>query len=323
MIPHSSPWITSDDINSVHKVILSRMIAQGEKTNFFEKKIAEYTKQKYALSTSSGQSAITLALRILKVGAGDDVMLPTYVCRSVLDAITILGANPVFCDIGENWCMTEKTVESALTPSTRAIIAVHMYGIPCDVLSISKFGIPIIEDSCQFLCPEAGKFGDLSVLSFHATKCIATGNGGMLLSREIPIQSVENYADRLSDFQSALGLSQLERYGEMLKRRQKIANIYNDTIPQKYLPNIKKSMYFRFPVLTQQSFEEISSKFLKHEIVVRRGVDSLLHRIVDMDDSQFPISVNKFNKTVSIPIYPALDEKQINKISIASAEILV
>jgi perosamine synthetase len=315
MIAHSKPWVTAEDIDAINNVLHSGMIANGDITALFEEQMAAYTSHKYAVSTSSGRSALILALTMLNVGKADQVILPSYVCSSVLEAILFLGAQPIFCDIGENWCMTKENVVKVITKDTKAIIGVHIFGIACDIEEIATLGIPVIEDSCQYLCSETGKHADFTILSFHATKCLSTGTGGMLLSRHRPLGLIQPYADRLSNMQAALGISQLHKYETMLKYRQAIAKIYDEKIPALYKKNVEKNIYFRYPITVISQYEKVASIFQQHGVTVRRGVDALLHRLYHLPDSAFPNSLTRYNTTISIPIYPALTEPEIETIT--------
>lgn len=130
-----------------------------------------------------------LALKALGVGQTDEVILPTYVCRSVIEAIFTVGARPVLCDIGNEWTITAETVATKVTPRTAAIIVVHIFGIRTDTASLERFDVPIIEDACQAFTAKAIETGrdtggSVAVLSFHAIKCLTTGEGEMAVSND-------------------------------------------------------------------------------------------------------------------------------------------
>ena len=159
------------------------------------KKVAEFASAKFGFAVSSGSSAIILALKCLGVGPGDGVILPTYVCRSVLEAVYTVGGVPELCDVNEFGVMDVNTISRAISKKTKTIIAVHIFANPCNIDELRVFGLPIIEDACQALglkTPNgnAGSRGDIGILSFHATKCITTGEGGMLLTNDPGIAGV-------------------------------------------------------------------------------------------------------------------------------------
>ncbi len=327
MISHSLPWITDQDYTAVKQVLESGIIAQGAKVREFEKALAQYTGALDAVACGSGTAALLLALLALNVGKGDEVILPTYTCHSVSDAVKVTGASPILCDVGKHWNMTYETVAQKVSPRTKAIIVVHIFGISADTASFLDFGLPIIEDCCQTLGGKhhggAGTIGTFGVYSFHATKCLATGEGGAVTSEKTElIEKIRRIKDAnivpslMTDIQAALGLSQLSRYDEFIRRRLSLANRYIDRLPDHLISTIKsikdRSIFFRFPLRFSggMKFEEIQQKFAKQEIVVRHGVDELLHRKCGLPDDEFPEAVMTFNETVSIPIYPRLTQEQ-------------
>ena len=337
IIPHSRPWIVEDDYSAVSAVLRSGMIDQGNLTKEFEKSVSNQLGVNGGVAVSSGTSALILALHVIGVKSETEVILPTYVCRSVMEAIQVFGAKPVFCDVGTEWAMTPHSVEDCITEKTSAIIAVHIFGIPVDVQSMMEFGLPVIEDSCQALGTEvggkpSGAVGTVGVFSFHATKCIATGEGGMMVSsndifiekartmRDLGSASLPRVAAPFTDFQAALGLSQLKRYPDFLDRRRLIRDAYvnayrgtheNISVWRDYTKN---PYLFRLPLKMSRGFEEAHREFLRHGIQVRRGVDTLLHRETGLSDNLFPNSINLFNATVSIPFYPALQDVEIERL---------
>lgn len=326
MIPHSRPWINEADRKSVESVLASGMIAKGHITREFERKISDYLGVNYAVAQSSGTAALVLALRTLEIGQDDEIILPTYVCRSVLEAVLSVGATPVLCDVDKTGVITAGTVAPHITSDTKAIIAVHIFGHPCDLQVLRHQGIPIIDDACQAFGlavdgPMAGAMGDIGILSFHATKCLTTGEGGMLVTHNktwaerarkladgSAAPSLRNVAP-LSDLQAALGLSQLGRYSDFLERRIELRHQYTEAA-QRYGIAIgfpeQSNMLFRFTFRSEQPFETLQKGFCEHGISVRRGVDELLHRTLELNDTAFPMAVHLYQQTVSVPFYSSL-----------------
>lgn len=326
MIPHSRPWITETDQLSVQSVLASGMIAQGEKVLQFENAVCNYLGVRYAVTQSSGTAALVLALRTLDIGHNDEVILPTYVCRSVLEAVLSVGARPVLCDVDDTGVVTTVTIDPHITSKTKAIIAVHIFGHPCNLEGLKQMGIPVIGDACQAfglningLMSEA--FGDIGILSFHATKCLTSGEGGMLvtcnkawgerarqLAEGSTSPSLRNVAP-VSDLQAALGLSQLGRYSDFLNRCNELRCQYTKEAQRlgiKIGDPAKSNMLFRFTLRTDQLFEIVQAKFREQGVSVRRGVDELLHRTLGLSDSLFPIAVRLYEQTISVPFYPSL-----------------
>jgi UDP-4-amino-4-deoxy-L-arabinose-oxoglutarate aminotransferase len=323
------------DTEALLAVMQTGMIARGAAVSEFETTIADYLGLKGGVATSSGTSALVLGLKSLGLEPGDEVILPTYVCRNVWDAVVHVGATPVLCDVGEDWSLDCSTVLPCLSSKTKGIIVVHMFGISVDIEALASLRIPIIENIAQAFGAEtdgrkAGTFGQLAVCSFHATKCLTTGEGGMVLSNDGAIlgkiRSVQALAP-MSDIQAAIGTSQLRQYASFLHRRREIAEAYFDSLDQ--FPGVcmparlrSRSMFFRFPLRTTIPFATMKEECEKAGISVRRGVDSLLHRIAGFLPASFPRAEARFAETLCIPIYPALADNEVAYIAEVSREIL-
>jgi perosamine synthetase len=330
MIPHSKPYINWKDIQSVQKIMKTGLIARGDKVSEFEKAVSAYLKLRRGFATGSGTAALILALKALKVGNGDEVILPTYVCHSVFDAIRMVGAKPVLCDVGKHWNMTIGTVAQVFSKRTKAIVVVHIFGIAEDARPFKRFNVPIIEDCCQTFGGSVngrlvGTIGDICILSFHAIKCLTTGEGGMALSnndeinnRMQTIVATNRIASPMTNIQASLGLSQIARYSTMLNKRRLLATKYIQYLPHEIVANIAKvahrSMFYRFPILIRGDFDKIREYCEKKGFAVRKGVDSLIHRKQKISDERFPTATKLFNTTLSLPIYPALSSLELNKI---------
>jgi len=334
LIPHSKPWIHDSDLQAVGTVLRSHMIALGTTTRTFERAVSAECCAIDGVCQSSGTAALLLALRTLGVGAGDEVVLPTYVCRNVVDAIAATGAAPSFADVDELGLLTISTARSALSSRTRAVIAVHLFGNSCDIEGLRTLGHPVIEDACQAVGMEshgrkAGSRGDLAVLSFHATKMLTTGEGGMvvsahprLLDRARALTSPSQHPSPsvfapMSDLQAALGLSQLQRLATMLDRRRAIAKRYDEAlvgIPETTLPADRSNCIFRYTFRSGRGFTALEAHFNRYGVCVRRGVDALLHRSRGEDDARYPIATRLLETTVSLPCYPALTDPALDRV---------
>ena len=332
IIPHSRPWITNSDINIVNDILCSGMVSKGSMVNKFEELVKSYTGARGAIALGSGTAALILGLNVLGVRKGDEVILPTYVCRSVLEAVLNTGGIPILCDVNEKGTITADSVEPLLTEKTKVIIAVHIFGHSCDIKDIKNFNIPVIEDACQAFGLKikgkpAGGLGDLGILSFNGTKCLTTGEGGMLLlnhagERDYAYDnslnkkiSLSNRLTPMSDIQASLGLSQLSRYDQFVKRRLQLRTQYDQTCDKSGL-NIGgdpiSNMLFRYTIRTLSEFEIIQNYFQKQGVSVRRGVDELLHRILGFKDESFPTASRLFKQTVSLPFYPGLKDEEFD-----------
>lgn len=318
------------------------MIGQADTTAKFEEVLSGWVDGAGGVAVGSGAGAILLALTALGVKAGDEILLPTYVCTSVAEAVISAGARPVLCDVGKDWILTPETVASSLTPKTKVIIAPHLYGIYADISGIKRLGLPVIEDCAQAvgMVKQHAIQGDLAVFSFHPTKCLSTGEGGMVVGRDPKVISKlselrdgsgdavkERFFSPLSNMASALGLSQLARYQRGLDRRVDIAQRYKRFF-EEILPSainhdaLSNSMYFRFPIVLKGGLDKCVDQFYQRGIIVRRGVDRLIHRVKGQPDSTFPNACELFATTVSLPIYPSLTEKEVGVVIKACQEII-
>lgn len=341
MIPHSKPWITDADRRALDEVLGAHMLAQGERTQQFETALSEWVGGEGGVAVGSGSAALVLALMALEIGEGDEVVLPTYVCSSVLEAVLTVGAIPVLCDVGSNWVVTDENVASALTSRTKALIVPHMYGIFADIASFKRFGLPIVEDCAQALHYRGKRpiGGDIAVFSLHPTKCLTSGEGGMVVTRySALLAAMRSIRDGtgtashgrlfspMSDLAAALGLSQLSRYHEALDRRRVLANRYTAALepllPDSFRNHVARDgMYFRYSVKVTGGLDTCLDRFAQHGVCVRRGVDKLLHRFRGESDANFKMAVRLFETTVSLPLYPALTDEEHAICVNAAAEI--
>ena len=332
-IPHSSPWISEGDTSAVAATLRSGMVAEGSLVKSFERHCADYLGLPYTWATGSGQAALIRALVALGVGAGTQVVMPSYVCRAVADAVHATGATPVYCDVGDDWCLNPQTVAAVITPKTAAIVAVHPFGIIADIKPLLGFGLPVVEDCCQCFSPRVGYLGAAAVFSFHGTKCLTTGEGGMVATASPSVaeriaKSMKNHPEssRMSDLQAALGISQLTHYEEILQRRQTMAKQYTEVLSRHLTRRVRhvadRSIFFRFPLSLTCGFDSIVEDFGRRGIHVRRGVDALLHRKAGLSDELFPKSIELFFTTISLPFYPALNDLNVQHVLGTATEIL-
>jgi perosamine synthetase len=219
----------------------------------FKKAFGDYLGMPYVIPTSSCTGALHMALAALDVGAGDEVIVPDVTWIASVSPITYLGATPVLVDIlPDTWCIDPAAIERAITPKTRAIICVHIYGNLCEMDEImaiaKKYNLPVIEDTAEALGSKykgrmAGSIGDMSTFSFHGTKTITTGEGGALAVRDKALfdklSILEShgrdpkvakqfwserigYKYKMSNIEAALGLAQIERIEELVERKREI-----------------------------------------------------------------------------------------------------
>lgn len=340
-IPHSKPYLDTNDINSVIEVIRSGHLAEGEIVAKFETQISHYIGQKDGVATNSGTSALHLSLIAFNIKKGDEVIVPSYVCTALLNVIKYLEAIPVIVDVNlEDFNINVQDIERKITSKTKVIIVPHMFGLAANIHEILEFEIPIIEDCAQSIGAEycdkkVGSFGDLSIFSFYATKMICTGEGGMVLSnskdliekiRDLHNYDFKNdykvrYNYKLTDLQAALGISQLNHLPHFIDKRQGIAKIYNEELKGSNLilpvhSSEKKHIFYRYVVLTDncKNIEPIFHKLRIKGVTCTKPVDIPLHRICNFSSKNYPNTEMLFNNAISIPIYPMLNDEEITHI---------
>lgn len=250
MISIAGPLIGDEEIKAVNDVLASGNLSAGAKTAELEKDFAKYCGTKHALALNSGTAAIHAALHAAGIGEGDEVITVPFSFIATVNPILMLGARPVFVDVTpDTFCLDVTKLERAITPKTKAIIPVHLFGQPADMDEINniakKRGLAVIEDSCQAVSAEykgekTGSLGDIGCFSLYATKNITSGEGGLITTNSdeyaelirrfrqhgmsAPYQYEElGYNYRITDLQSAIAVEQLKKADRFTETRQRNA----------------------------------------------------------------------------------------------------
>lgn len=342
MIPHSRPAFDEKDAQAVAEVVRSGFVAEGEKVRVFEEKVAKAAGKKFGAAVSSGTAALHLSLLSLGIGPGHEVALPSYVCSSLLHAVRMAGMEPLLVDaMPGDFHMDPAHLEKHITAKTKAAIVPHPFGFLADLTPFKKMGIPIIEDCAQSIGATlggrpAGSFGDLSIFSFYATKVLAAGEGGMvcsdseeIISKIRDLRGYDNKDDdvprfnyKMTDLQAALGISQLEKLEGFIRRRREIARRYDESFSSLslLLPSVKDrdgSIYFRYIVrlLLGRGVDDFINQMGAEGVVCMRPIHKPLHRILGQKD--FPCADEAWERSVSIPLYPALRDDEVERIMAA------
>ena len=333
MISHSRPTLDQEDMQAVLTVLTSGQLVQGVQVQAFEEEVSSYLGVKGAAAVSSGTAALHLALVALGVGERDEVIIPSYVCTALLNAIHYVRATPVIADIeGETFNISVSDVKRRLTKRTKVVIVPHMFGLPADLSEMASLGVPLIEDCAQSIGSRyrgtcIGGFGILSVFSFYTTKMIASGEGGMILSNQADliekIKDLRGYDEKeayrvrynykMTDLQAALGRSQLRRLDLFIRRRQEIAQQFNQTLPESGVqipvtPPGREHVYYRYVILLDRS-EDFMRRMRERGVDCRKPVFKPLHEYLTL--SGYAVTRQIWGKAVSIPIYPALTDQDV------------
>ena len=291
-IPLSAPDIGEAEIEAVVSVLRSGRLSLGPRLEEFEHCIATYIGVPHAVAVSSGTAGLHLCLLALGIGAGDEVLVPSFTFIAAANAIRFVGATPVFVDIDPvTLNIDPEKISAAVTPRTRAILAVHTFGVPAEmepILALArKHNLLVVEDACEALGAEfagqkVGSFGDAGVFAFYPNKQITTGEGGMIVTRNAQLaarlRALRNqgrtggdwfdhqelgYNYRLSELACALGLAQMQRIESILVLREKAARTYADAlqmIPQLILPPLtlpaRRISWFVYVVRLRAEFSQ-------------------------------------------------------------------
>ncbi len=213
-VPIAKTYFDERDFELIQEPLKSGWVVQGSYVKRLEESFARFTESSYAVAVTSGTSALHLAMAALGIGPGDEVIVPAFTWISTANAVEYVGAVPVFCDIDPvTYNIDLAQIEDKITPRTKAIVPVHLFGLACDMGRIGeiadKHGLLIVEDAAcglgaRFRGKHVGNFGDLGCFSFHPRKAITTGEGGMLVTADQKryelLQALRNHGASLSDF---------------------------------------------------------------------------------------------------------------------------
>jgi perosamine synthetase len=259
-IPVNEPILNGNEKKYLIECIDTGWISsEGPFVKKFEEEFAKKMGRKHAIAVVNGTAAIDVAVEVLGIGPGDEVILPSFTIISCVLQIVRSGATPVLVDCDPiTWNMNVSEIEAKITTKTKAIMAVHIYGLPVDlnpVLEIcKKYGLKLIEDSAEMIGQTyynkpCGSFGDISTFSFYPNKHITTGEGGMCLTdddeiaeqcrdlRNLCFKPNKRFVHdklgwnlRMTNLQAAIGLAQLERLDEFIEKKRKIGRQYYDKL---------------------------------------------------------------------------------------------
>lgn len=351
-IPLYRPWLGGREKEYVMDCIDTTWISsKGKYVDLFEGAFAEYVGAPHAASVCNGTVALHVALLALGIGEGDEVIVPTFTYVASVNAITYTGAKPVFCDsIKDTWQINPVDVEKKITNRTRAIMAVHLYGHPCDMDSLSKLAhkhnLYIIEDCAEavgsrYKGQHVGTFGDVACFSFFGNKTITTGEGGIVLTSDASIDQrirklkgqglsdvreywhdVVGYNYRMTNICAAIGLAQIERVDDILDQKLRIASLYANKL--KSLPVMFHQpvgdvvhSYWICSILTKGAdICNATRKALANAGVETRPLFPPIHLmpIYHGKSGDFPIAEDISSRGFNLPSYPELTEKNIDYI---------
>ena len=352
MIFIAKPLMGEEEKKAVSEVLDSGMIACGPKTEEFEKKFAKYVGCKYAIATTSGTTALHLGLLSLGISKGDEVIVPSFSFIASANSILFCNAKPVFCDVNQKTFNIEvNKIENPITGKTKAIMPVHLYGQPADMRSITDiaedYDLKVIGDACQahgakYNGKMIGSFGDVECFSFYPTKNMTTGEGGMITTNSEELAekaySIRNhgreknrwgydhgslgYNYRMTDIAAAIGIEQLKKLPKFNEKRRENAKYLNENlseIKEIATPIVLKNAEHVYHLYTIRCKDREKLIYQLKENEVGYGIyypkplhfykhlKQYAHR--DLKNSEILA-----NEVLSLPVHPALNEQDLQKI---------
>ncbi len=325
-IPHSKPTFGKEETMAIQKLLESGQLGINSQVELFEAEFARFIGVQYAVAVNSGSAALHMALKLLNAGPSVRVVIPSYSCAALMNAVLYTGATPLLADADRQTC------NPCDLPEADIYVIPHMFGLPA---TLPKRGL-VVEDCAGSVGAKlngkmCGSLGDVSVFSFYDTKMISTGQGGMIATNNPKIAEkardlVEydkrkvyeiRYNYRMSALNATVGRVQLKKLPDFIRKRAKLAEIYYrklDGLPIQ-LPIRKSNVFYRFAVKTGGADRFI--KYLnKNGVDCKRPVFQPLHRYFDeLDRSKFKGAEELYKKLVSLPIYPLLREEDAEKIA--------
>jgi perosamine synthetase len=366
-IPLSAPDISESEIDAVVAVLRSSRLSLGPKLPEFEQAIARYIGVPHAAAVSSGTSGLHLSVRALGIGEGDEVIVPSFTFVAAANAIRYERATPVFVDVDpQTLNLDPAVIEAAITARTRAIMVVHTFGYPAEIAAIQEIAkrhrLLVIEDACEALGAEydgekVGSFGDAAVFAFYPNKQVTTGEGGVVLTRSATLarklKALRNhgrydsddwfqhtelgYNYRLSDIHCALGVEQLKRIDEILRRREAIAREYNQCLlgtPGLILPILetphRRISWFVYVVRLQKQFTPAHRDAVIQALNGQGIACGRYFAPIHMQPSYsawhhsatLPVTESESARTVALPFFNKITSNQIEEVVAALKSVL-
>lgn len=336
---------------AIKKCLESGWYILGKEVKNFEKEFAKYIGTKYCIGVGNGLEALQISLMALGIGHGDEVITVSNSAVATTLAITNIGAKPVFVDVDEFYHMDTDKIEEKITPKTKAIIPVHLFGQLCDIEKIKKIAkkhnLHVIEDACQahgssLKNKKAGSFGTFGCFSFYPTKNLGTyGDGGAIATNSLALYkkclSIRNYGQtnryehdiiglnsRLDEIQAAILNVKLKKLDILIKKRNLIAKIYLNNlsgISQITLPKIRKNVWHSFHLFVIQA--EKRDELL--EFLHSRGIQTIIHYPIPINKQKCYKQLNSVSlkhteylasKIISLPINPFLKKSEVIRVCI-------
>ncbi|OGZ64163.1 MAG: polysaccharide biosynthesis protein [Candidatus Staskawiczbacteria bacterium RIFCSPLOWO2_01_FULL_40_39] len=368
-IPLSKPDITQSEKKAVLEVLNTSHLSLGKKHIEFQDKVADFVGSKYAVAVNSGTSGLHLIIRALGIGRGDEVITAPFSFIASSNAILYEGAKPVFIDIDKNTSNIDVSkIEEKITPKTKAILAVDVFSHPADWDALGKIAkkhnLFLIEDSAEALGSEykgkkCGSFGDAAIFAFYPNKQITTGEGGMIITNNKNIadmcksmanqgRKVENgkwlehirlgYNYRLDEMSCALGIAQIARIDEILKKRSQVAKWYSEALKEikaielPYIDEHSKLSWFVYVVRLAENFsgekrDMVIAKMAERGIACSNYFQPIHLQPFYKDEfgykeGDYPVSEGISKRTLALPFFNNLTKEEVRYVAKNLKEVI-
>lgn len=354
VIPISRPHFTGTEEKYLLDALRSGWISSiGKYIQAFEEKFATFCGVKHALAISNGTTALHLALVTAGIGAGDEVIVPDVTFVATANAVAYTGAKPVMVDISpDTLCICPEAIKAAITPKTRAIIPVHLYGHPADMDEINSIakthGLLVIEDAAEahgaeYKGQRVGSFGNAAVFSFYGNKIVTTGEGGMITTddpefhakarflRDQAMSKEKRYWHdaigfnyRMTNLQAAIGLAQMESIDVMLERRRQIFAQYcnaietSDNVRLNHTANYARNVYWMICLEDDAFDDHTRSVFMQR--LRENGIDTrpYFYPMTQMPmykTTTPPVAARKSAIGINLPTYHDISPEEIERVA--------
>lgn len=346
MIPAARPEIAEDERNAVDRVLRSGMLAQGPEVAAFESEFASIVDGRRCIALNSGTSALHLAFLAGGVGPGDEVIVPSFSFAATANAVSLTGAVPVFVDIETDYfSINPAAVEAAITPRTKAIMPVHLYGHPSNLASLKaiadKHGLQMYEDAAQahaasFDGIPVGAWGTAASFSFYPTKNMMSGEGGMITTSSVELErlarmlrnqgmerryenEVVGFNMRMTDIHAAIGRVQLGKLTGWTAKRQANAAFLTEHLKGVVTPPTAPGavhVYHQYTVrVVDNDRDAFAEELTKRGIGVGVYYPTPIHRLPSFKlKLDLPVTEQATKEVLSLPVYPSLSDAELEAI---------
>lgn len=350
-IPWAQPDFWGLEETYLVEALHSTWISGGAFVGRFEREVAAFSGSPFAIATSNGTTAIHLAYLGMGLRPGDEIVVPGFCYLAAANIALQMSTKPVFAEVDpDTYCVTAAAVEAVMTPRTKLIVAVHTYGNVCemdDIMSLARSkGVPVLEDAAESFASRykgrpSGSIAPIGIYSFHATKTITTGEGGMVVTHDEALagrmalyrshgvssrrylHDLPGHNFRLTNLQAALGCAQFERLDSIARERKRVHRTYTAALKgiaglrlQAFRSEVEPVLWALAleldPAAYPQGRDEVIGQLAAEGIETRNGFYAASQHSIYPDCAALPICERLGSNVISLPTFPSLRDQQID-----------